>query len=160
YSRLGRSKEARQQYELVEYMARVNAVNRVLYNRELAYFYADHDIKASDALDLTRKEIAVRKDIYGYDALAWALYRNGQLDEALTAMTEALRLGTRDAKLLYHAGMIARRLGKTEEAITYLERALAINAHFHVLQADVARTTLEELRSSVRSLGDAKDSDG
>ena len=90
-------------------------------------------------------------DIYGYDALAWALYSSGHAEEALAPMTEALRLGTRDARLFFHAGMIAQRLGKTEQAIQWLEQTLATNPHFHILQAEVARATLTELRSSARS---------
>src|SRR5262245_28244749 len=160
YSKIGRAADARQHYELVEYMARLNALNRTLYNRELVYFYADHGMKLHEALELARREIEVRKDIYGYDALAWALYRSGRANEAYASMKEALRLGTRDAKLFYHAGMIAARLGKTAEAITHLEQALAINSKFHVLQADVARATLDELRSSTRSAGGEKDRDG
>ena len=69
-------------------------------------------------------------------------------------------LGTRDAKLFYHAGMIAARVGKTAEGIAHLERALATNPNFHVLQGDVARATLDELRSSTRSAGGEKDRDG
>ena len=160
YSKIGRSADAKQQYELVQYMARLNALNRVLYNRELVYFYADRGVNVHEALELARREIDVRKDIYGYDALAWALFRSGRADEADAAMKEALRLGTRDAKLFYHAGMIAARLGRTAEAITHLERALATNSHFHVLHADVARATLEELRSSTRSAGGERDRDG
>src|SRR5262245_621582 len=160
YSKIGRSADAKQQYELVEYMARLNALNRTLYNRELVYFYADHGVKLHEALKLARREIDVRKDIYGYDALAWALYRSGHADEAYASMERALRLGTRDAKLFYHAGMIAARVGKTAEAITHLERALATNPNFHVLQADVARATLDELRSSTRPTGGEKDRDG
>jgi tetratricopeptide (TPR) repeat protein len=160
YTKIARSADAKQQYALVEYMARLNALNRTLYNRELVYFYADHGVKLPEALELARREIEVRKDIYGYDALAWALYRSGRADDAYASMKEALRLGTRDAKLFYHAGMIAAGLGKTAEAITYLERALATNSHFHVLQADVARATLDELRSSTRSAGGEKDRDG
>ena len=51
-------------------------------------------------------EQVARKDIYGYDALAWALLANGRADEARAQMAEALALGTRDAKLLYHAAMV------------------------------------------------------
>ena len=160
FTKIGRSADARQQYELVEYMARLNALNRTLYNRELVYFYADRGVKLPEALELARREIEVRKDIYGYDALAWALYRSGRADEAYAPMQQALRLGTRDARLFYHAGMIAAQLGKTAEAITHLERALATNSNFHVLHADVARATLEELRSSTRSAGGEKDRDG
>ncbi len=107
YAKLGRPAEAKQQYALVEYIARLNALNRTVYNRELVYFYADHGIKQVEALDLARREIELRKDIYGYDALAWALYSSGQAEEALAPIMEALRLGTRDARLFLHAGMIA-----------------------------------------------------
>src|SRR5262249_31371374 len=147
YTKLGRSAEAQQQYELVEHIARLNALNRAVYNRELVYFYVDHRIKAVPALDLAQREIEVRKDIYGYDALAWALYHNGRAEEAIGPMKEALRLGTKDARLLFHAGMIASRLGETEKAIKFLEHALAINPHFHVLQADEARAALKDLRA-------------
>src|SRR5207249_1892087 len=64
YARIGRSDEARRQYDLVEYIGRLNAINKVIYNRELAYFYADHDMKLEQALDLAKKELEVRKDVY------------------------------------------------------------------------------------------------
>ena len=41
---MGRSDDAKKQYALVEYIGRLSALNQVLYNRELAYFYADHDV--------------------------------------------------------------------------------------------------------------------
>jgi tetratricopeptide (TPR) repeat protein len=148
YAKLGRSAEAKRQYELVEYIGRLSALNRVLYNRELVYFYADHRVKLAEAVELARREITVRKDIYAYDALAWALCADGRAEEAVAPMAEALRLGTRDARLFFHAGMVFFRLGNTEQAIRYLEQALATNPHFHVLLADEARATLEALRSS------------
>jgi tetratricopeptide (TPR) repeat protein len=148
YARVGRAAEAAQQYALVEYVGRLTALNRTLYNRQLAYFYADHGIKPVAAIELARRELDVRKDIYGYDALAWALYRGGHADLALAPMIQALRLGTRDARLFFHAGMICHGLGRTAPAIHWLELALATNPHFHLLQADVARATLAELRSS------------
>lgn len=160
YTRLGRPAEAKQQYALVEYIGRVSALNRVLYNRALVYFYADHGLKPAEALALARREIEVRKDIYAHDALAWALYGDGKAADAVGPMMEALRLGTRDAKLFFHAGMIFHRLGDTEKAMHYLARALATNPHFHVLQADVARVTLKELQSSSGRAGREKGQDG
>lgn len=145
YAKIGRHDEAGKQYALVEYIGRLNALNQILYNRELASFYADHDIKLTESLDLAKKELEVRRDIYAYDLLAWALCKNGKPQEAMAAMTEALKLGTRDARLFFHAGMIHERLGEPERAKDYLRRALATNPHFHVLQADVARKTLSEL---------------
>ena len=60
-------------------------INQVLHNRDLALFYADHDMKLAEALDLAQKELEVRHDIYTWDALAWALYKNGKLTEAAKA---------------------------------------------------------------------------
>ncbi len=159
YAKLGRPAEAKQQYELVEYIGRVSALNRVLYNRELVYFYADHGIKPAEALELARREIEVRKDIYGHDALAWAIHANGKVADAVGPMMEALRLGTRDAKLFFHAGMIFYWLGDTDKATQYLERALATNPHFHVLQADLARATVKDLQSSSQRVGRGKSQD-
>jgi tetratricopeptide (TPR) repeat protein len=115
------------------------------YNRELALYFANHDYKLALALELAERDFAARKDIYAYDTLAWALYKNNRLDEALKAMTEALKLGTQDASLFYHAGMIHDRLGHKEQARGYLERALALNPHFSILLADRARQTLAAL---------------
>jgi tetratricopeptide (TPR) repeat protein len=145
YARIGRADEVRKQYDLVEYIGLLNTFNRVLYNRELALFYLDHDRKPVEALDLARKELEVRADLYTHDVLAWALYKNGKPGEALPHVAEALRLGTKDARLLFHAGMIHRAAGDAEKARTYLQRALEINPHFHLLQAEVAQRTLRDL---------------
>ena len=142
--KMGRPDAATRQYDLVEYIGRLNDLNRVLYNRELAYFYADHDRQLPRALELARKELEIRRDIYAYDVLAWALYKNGHLSEARTAIGKALQLGTRDARLFFHAGMIHLGLGETDTAKTYLRRALATNAHFHPLHADLARGLLRD----------------
>lgn len=145
YRKLGRREEAKKQYDLVEYIGKVSTLNRILYNRELAYFYADHDVKLEQALELARKELEYRHDIYAYDLLAWALLKNGQPEDALVAITEALKLGTRDARLHFHAGMIRYRLGDADGAREHLGRALATNPHFHVFFAGIAAQTLARL---------------
>jgi tetratricopeptide (TPR) repeat protein len=152
-ARRGRGEEARRQYDLVEYIGHLSAVNKTLYNRELAYFYADHDRKLETALDLARGELGVRRDVYAYDVLAWALLKNGRAGEARTAITEALKLGTRDAKLFFHAGLIHAALGEDEQAREYLTRALATNPRFHVLHAQLAARTLASLERP--ALGEA-----
>lgn len=153
YEKIGRADEARKQYELVEYIGKLsNAGNGrdrpLLYNRELAYYYADHDIKLTEALDLAKRELDYRKDIYAYDLLAWSLYQNGKLAEARDAIDEALKLGTKDAKLFYHAGMIYSRLADKEKAKGFLARALATNPHFHVLHVETAAKMLSEIEKS------------
>jgi tetratricopeptide (TPR) repeat protein len=155
YARAGKPAEAKKQYNLVEYIGRLNNFNRVVYNRELSLFYADHDIHPEEALDLARKEFEVRHDIYTWDALAWALYRNNHREEAAAAIKEALHLGTKDPLLFFHAGMIYERLGDYEKAVDYLDRALALNPQFHVSFADVARATLHKL-SAQRGTANAR----
>lgn len=149
YAKIGRPEEAKKQYDLVEYIGYLNTLNRVLYNRELGAFYADHDIKLAEALDLARKELEYRRDIYAYDLLAWTLHKNGKSQEALPAMTEALKLGTKDARLFFHAGMIYHGIGETDKATTYLRRALATNPSFHIFHAEVAERTLQELEGQL-----------
>lgn len=149
YARIGRPEEARRQYDLVEYIGYLNSLNKILYNRELGAFYADHDIKLTEALDLARKELEYRRDIYAYDLLAWTLHKNGKSQEAHPAMTEALKLGTKDARLFFHAGMIYRGIGETEKAKEHLRRALATNPSFHIFHAEVAERTLQELEGQL-----------
>ena len=43
--------------------------------------------------------------------MAWTALKAGKIVEAQAAMQEALRLETRDARLFYHAGMIAEVAG-------------------------------------------------
>jgi tetratricopeptide (TPR) repeat protein len=148
YTKVGKLGEARAQYEMVEYIGKLSAINRVMYNRELAYFYADHDMKPLEGLELAKRELEYRNDIYAYDVVAWNLFRNGQFEQAGKAINQALKLGTKDAKLFYHAGMIFNRLGDKRKAQDYLGRALATNPHFHVLFTDNAVRTLRELENS------------
>lgn len=153
HTKAGQPEAAQKQYDLVEYIGQLSSLNKVLYNRELAYFYAEHDVKLADALDLARRELEVRKDIYAYDVLAWAQYKNDRPQEALAAITEALKLGTQDARLFFHAGMIYHRLGATDKARAYLRRALDTNRRFHVLHASVAEHTLQELDTRLGETG-------
>lgn len=57
-------------------------------------------------------------------------------------MKHAMRLGTKDAKLYFHAGMIEWRLGQVDLARQNLNQALAINPYFDLTYPDVARKTL------------------
>ena len=116
----------------------------VRYNRQLALFYADHDIKSNQAYENASREYAVRKDIYGADALAWAALKNNRVAEAQSLIRSALQLGTQDARLFYHAGMIAKASGNFKQAREYLQRSLTLNPQFDPLQAAIARKALVE----------------
>lgn len=153
YAKTGRDEQARQQYALVEYIGRLNEINKVLYNRELAYFYADHDLKLNVGLELAQRELDYRRDIYAYDLLAWNLYKNGRLDEARAAIEEALKLGTKDAKLFFHAGMIYSSLDAKAKASEFLSLALSTNRNFHPVFSATAAEILERLEHSTDRAG-------
>ena len=144
YKLTGRERDAATQYELVEHIARLNQLNGTLYNRQLALFLADHDLKAEEAYANAKKEYEARRDVYGADAVAWTALKAGKVREAQAAIRDALRFGTRDARLFYHAGMIARAAGDKSSARDFIERALKLNPQFDPLQASIARKALEE----------------
>ncbi|MBI4306340.1 MAG: hypothetical protein HY678_08470 [Chloroflexi bacterium] len=135
-------KAAQEQYDTVEFIGHLAAINKVVYNRELALFYADHGLNIDEAVRLTRAEIEVRKDVYGYDALAWALYQAGSSAQADQAMAMALAYGTNDASFHFHAGLIKKAVGDTPAARTHLEAAMKINPHFSLRWSERAREEL------------------
>ena len=99
---------------------------------------------------MAQKELENRKDIYAYDTYAWALYKNNHYDQAADMMNYAMKLDTRDAMLYYHAGMIYWALGENKQAEQMLSQALAINPHFDLMQAPIARSTLTDLYTQMK----------
>jgi tetratricopeptide (TPR) repeat protein len=145
YAKIGNERAARAQYETVEVIGKLARINRQVYNRQLAVYYADHDLRPGEARRLALAELRVRRDVYGYDAAAWASYKDGRLDEARRLSQRALAFGTRDPRLPYHAGMIAKAQGRNADARRLLSDALRLNPHFDVRQAPMARAALDEL---------------
>lgn len=144
YKLAGREADAQKQYELVEQIGHLSALNGTLYNRQLALFYADHDLKTDEAYNLAVKEYEVRRDIYGADVVAWTALKAGNLPEAQAAIKEALRLGTKDAKLFYHAAMIARAIGNKKAAHDYFKQMFALNPMFDPTQSARAKKASSE----------------
>ncbi len=144
YEASGQDAQAREQRELMDAIETLLAENGVRTDLETAVYYADHDIRAGEALALAEQAYRERPSIQADDALAWTLYRNERCEEALVASKRALRLGTVDAALYFHRGMIERCLGNEAGAERWLTRALETNPGFSVLLAPVARAILEE----------------
>jgi len=85
--------------------------------------------------------------------LAWALYKNGKLTEASKASEKAMQFGTRDSLVLFHAGMIADRLGQRDKAFSDLKEALDINPHFHLVYAKIANEKVATLETQLQAKG-------
>lgn len=111
--------------------------------RTLALFWATKDREHEAALKLAEVERKTRDDEYTEDVLAWALYRAGRLDEALAASDKANALGTRDARLWFHAGAIRLAKGEAAKGQALIRKALALNPHFDVTGEAEARRLLE-----------------
>ena len=120
-------------------------------HRAWGLFLLDHDRDVARVLHEARTDIVNRRDVYGYDLLAWAAYKAGRLDAARNAAAAALSRGTEDATLFYHAGMIAVAAGDSTAGRSLLARALTLNPLFSPTQAAVARRTLETLGERPRS---------
>lgn len=145
YALAGDETAAQQQYDTVDFITNLESTNEALYGRQIALFYANHGMNLDSALASAQAELASRPDVYGYDVLAWTLFKNGRLGEAAAASEQALRLGTQDALFYYHAGMTAAAQGNTELAREQLSHALQLNPHFDFLQAQIAQETLANL---------------
>jgi tetratricopeptide (TPR) repeat protein len=147
YAAAGDAEAAAAQFDLVLAEAQLFRANGVNTDLEIALFEADHPGvgSARAALRAARAEWARRKSVHVADALAWALYANGRYREAAAASGQALRLGTRNALFLFHAGMIRLRLGDEAGAARLLRDAAAINPSFSVRWSPVLRATLSRL---------------
>jgi tetratricopeptide (TPR) repeat protein len=113
-----------------EAYGRVLAEGKKTDGRTLALFLATKNTDSALALHLAEAELRVRGDLYTNDALAWALYRSGRFAEAEKAIAHATRLGTHDARLLYHEGAIRIAMGETARGKKLVRSALSMNPHF------------------------------
>ena len=99
----------------------------------------------SRSLALAMAGYALTPTTRAADALAWALHRLGRDQDAAVRSNEALRLGSRDPLLRYHAGAIEAALGQKAAARTDLEMALATDPGFSASGAAEARQILATL---------------
>ena len=142
YTKIGKSEEAKKQYDLAEFIEqKLGNIDQ----RALALMWADQNRQLDEALQIAAAEHEKRKDIFTADIYAWCLYKKGMFQEAKNIIQEALRLKTKDARIFYHAGMIEKGLGNNKAAADFLRKALETNPSFDILQAENAKTALREL---------------
>ena len=85
-------------------------------HRQWGLFLLDHGRDIELVAEKARLELGTRKDIYGWDVMAWALFKQGHVRDARVAMDSALRLGTRDPLLARHSAAIDSVLAVHQEA--------------------------------------------
>lgn len=134
---LGLAAGAREAYDLVVQQGRRGD------KLTLALFYATKTRDIDEALRLLEEERKSRGGVYVDDAYAWGLYRAGRIAEARAASDRALRLGTKDARLLYHAGAIRMADGDQTGGRKLVEEALTLNPGYDWTGAAEARRLLD-----------------
>ncbi|MEO8625962.1 MAG: hypothetical protein ABI452_04605, partial [Candidatus Limnocylindrales bacterium] len=140
YAVAGRTADAIRQYDTVDFIHGLAAQGGAkVYDREYIGFLADHGRDSVTAIDLAASELVARKDVYGYDALAWAQHAAGNDADALTNARLSLARGTQDARLLIHAGLIELGNGLTADGQAHIKAGLALNPSFSPLVVEAAR---------------------
>jgi len=100
------------------------------YYHHLAALYADAYLDGTNASAWARLDLEQRPNAMSHDALAWALFRDGQIQAAVAHARAALSYRWEDAHLYGHAGMILLAAGFDAEGRAALERARQINPHY------------------------------
>jgi tetratricopeptide (TPR) repeat protein len=140
----GRGSAALRDFALVRVEQRLLAANGVNTDVDVALFEADHGSPAR-AVTLARRAWATAPSVRSADALGWALTRDGRPRLGARWADRALRLGSRDAMFLYHAGIAAKAAGERSLARRRLHAALAANPRFSPLYAPRAVRALREV---------------
>jgi tetratricopeptide (TPR) repeat protein len=137
----GRTEEAKKAFAEFEQKSLLESYRADNSNHELTFYYADHANEPAKALEVARREISRRRDVYTLDSYAWALYVNEQSEEARKQIEAALAVGIRDAKLFRHAGEIALKCGDRATAQQYLRQS----AEWNTADSELARTKLASI---------------
>jgi tetratricopeptide (TPR) repeat protein len=118
-----------------------------LVDRLLALEYADHGTRLDDAYAIAKRELKLRDDVYAEDTVAWTAALAGHWDTARNAARRSTVMNTADARIWYHAGVIAQHDGDTRAALADFRHALALNPNFQSGFAGDARARVARLEA-------------
>ena len=132
YRKTGKDDLAKKQATLLDASDQLDRAAGEAANRSLALAYADLQYRTSRALELAKAEMLVREDVYSYDALAWALFRDGKIEEAVAVVGNALRQNTPEPSFYAHAAKIYEATGRSEDAGKMRDRLAALNPNLDI----------------------------
>ncbi len=94
----------------------------------LGYSYAERGIRIEEAISLTRQAVALKPNNgYYVDSLGWALFKSGQLDQALHEIRRAVELAGDDPVIYEHLGEIHLKKDMHSEAREAWLRSLELD---------------------------------
>jgi tetratricopeptide (TPR) repeat protein len=140
----GHEDEATKSYELARAEIQLFQAAGVVVDVDLALLEADHGDPAA-ALGYAMAAMRETPTVRAADAVAWSLHRLGRDREAMRRVKDAIRLGSVDPFLRYHAGAIEAAVGDTAAARRDLGMALATDPGFSATGAAEARRLLDGL---------------
>jgi cellulose synthase operon protein C len=104
---------------------------------------ASLDRAATIARRLRNSDVPQFQDTYG-----WIEYRRGNLDNALPSLEAAAKGLPDDAVAQFHLGMLYADLGRKDEAVTQLNRAITLGQGSAIPQVALAQEKLKELAAT------------
>ncbi len=107
----------------------------VQFFHHLAAFYSDVELDGGEAVKWARKDAFLRNNEITQDALAWALYRNGQMSAAIEAVDRAFAANAVDAHMLFHAATIYEAAGRADDARRLRARLERFNPRYRDFHA-------------------------
>ena len=122
----GDAADATLQFQTIRAIESLAGTAGTVYDRQLLLFELDHGGATPTLLAHAQAALTARPDAIGHDVVAWALYRLGRPAEALVESQVALATGTRDARVLAHAGAIELAAGRADAGLADLRAALAL----------------------------------
>ena len=111
YDATGRPQQAAQQYAVATATARLLAANGVVHRPGDRRVPGRPRVRQPTRWQRPAASWAARQSIHTADALGWALHAAGRDRQALRYVRLATRLGTQDARLLFHRGAVESALG-------------------------------------------------
>ena len=145
----GQRVAATRSFDLVRTIGTLQQSSGQVTDLEMAVFEADHAddaASAARAVELARRAYDARPDnVFVNDTLGWSLYRSGDVAGALPYVDHALRLGTPDALLHFHAAVVFDAAGQTDRARAEIGAVVAGNPWFSARHHDQALALAQKL---------------
>ena len=127
YRLTGQTQKAEETYAKVKFINTYFKENGVDTDLELTLFDINQGKNLKDAAHTAEKYIKEGNNSFKtFHTLAWAEYKNGNNEAAEKNIKLALKLGTKEPLLMYHAGKIYERAGNEVKAKQYISSALSI----------------------------------
>lgn len=126
--------------------AKADSRREAMLRRPLAFLLAETPEMREEAVRLARLDLRARQDQGAFDALAWALYRSGEVEMAWTLVQRALAAGGPPPPVLFRAGLIAEAAGEAGRAAGLLEEALQGRVELAPHEVAAALDAIERVR--------------